>query len=179
MTLGTGPHSSKCFWNTFIIVTMKHTTNSQLFWCDLRYVWSCSISLSLSPDQGSQDEFLANVNSRSRFAVARPSVVCNVRATFSGGSNSRQYFYGITPSPSTESFTFAISSPDEFLLNFWSRGKGLAPHETKTKTWFNRKAVLCSVQLCKAGYSTDACVLIAQRLMLINLYLRELNECSQ
>jgi len=49
--------------------------------------------------------FLANVNlsSRSLFAVARPcvvclSVVCNVCAPglpYSGGSNFRQYFYGI------------------------------------------------------------------------------------
>jgi len=42
------------------------------------------------------------VNSRSRslYAIARPSVVClsvvcNVRAPYSGGSNFRQYFYGI------------------------------------------------------------------------------------
>ena len=28
-------------------------------------------------------------------AVARLSVVCNVRAPYSGGSNFRQYFYGI------------------------------------------------------------------------------------
>jgi len=46
--------------------------------------------------------FLANVSSRSRSlcAIARPSVVClsvvcNVRAPYSGGSNFRQYFYGI------------------------------------------------------------------------------------
>jgi len=46
--------------------------------------------------------FLANVNSRSRslYAIARPSVVClsvvcNVRAPYSGGWNFRQYFYGI------------------------------------------------------------------------------------
>ena len=45
---------------------------------------------------------LANVNSRSRslYAIARPSVVClssvcNVRAPYSGGSDFRQYFYGI------------------------------------------------------------------------------------
>jgi len=49
---------------------------------------------------------LANVNSSSRslYAIARPSVVClsvclsvvcNVRAPYSGGSNFRQYFYGI------------------------------------------------------------------------------------
>jgi len=37
------------------------------------------------------------VNSRLRslYAIARPSVVCNVRAPYSGGSNFRQYFYGI------------------------------------------------------------------------------------
>ena len=62
-------------------------------------------------------QFLANVNSRSRslYAVARPSVlcrlsvVCNVRAPYSGGSNFRQYFYGIRylghPLTSTENFT--------------------------------------------------------------------------
>ena len=65
--------------------------------------------------------FLANVNSRSRslFAVARQSVVCmssvclssvcNARAPYSGGSNFRQYFYGIRylghPLTSTENFT--------------------------------------------------------------------------
>jgi len=39
----------------------------------------------------------------------RLSVVCNVRAPYSGGSNFRQYFYGIThlghPLTSTENFT--------------------------------------------------------------------------
>ena len=60
--------------------------------------------------------FLANVNLRSRslYAIARPSVcrlsvVCNVRAPYSGGSNFRQYFYGIRylshPLTSTENFT--------------------------------------------------------------------------
>ena len=60
--------------------------------------------------------FLANVNSRSRslYAVARPSVcrlsvVGNARAPYSGGSNFRQYFYGIWypshPLTSTENFT--------------------------------------------------------------------------
>jgi len=55
--------------------------------------------------------FLANVNSRSRslYAIARPSVVCNVRAPYSGGSDFRQYFYGIMylghPWTSTENFT--------------------------------------------------------------------------
>jgi len=66
------------------------------------------------------DPFLANVNSRSRslYAIARPSVcrlsvcrlsVCNVRAPYSGGSDFRQYFYGIRylghPWTSTENFT--------------------------------------------------------------------------
>jgi len=43
------------------------------------------------------------ISERSLYAVARPSVclsvclssVCNVRAPYSGGSNFRQYFYGI------------------------------------------------------------------------------------
>jgi len=59
--------------------------------------------------------FLANANSGSRslFAVACPcvclsSVVCNVRAPYSGGSNVPQYFYGIRylghPLTSTENF---------------------------------------------------------------------------
>jgi len=43
------------------------------------------------------------------FAVARPSVVCNIRAPYSGGSNFRQYFYSIRyighPLTSTENFT--------------------------------------------------------------------------
>ena len=53
----------------------------------------------------SQLSFLANVNSRSRllYAIARPSVVClssvsvvcNVRAPYSGCSNFRQFFYGV------------------------------------------------------------------------------------
>jgi len=56
-------------------------------------------------------ELLANVNSRSRslYAIARPSVVCNVRVPYSGGSNFRQYFYGVRylghPLTSTENFT--------------------------------------------------------------------------
>ena len=41
--------------------------------------------------------------------MTRPSVVCNVRAPYSGGSNFRQYFYGIRylghPLTSTENFT--------------------------------------------------------------------------
>jgi len=62
---------------------------------------------------------LANVNVSSRslglYAVARPSVVSrlsvvgNARAPYSGGSNFRQYFYGIRypgyPLTSTENFT--------------------------------------------------------------------------
>jgi len=51
----------------------------------------------------------------SRYAIARPSVVClssvvcNVRAPYSGDSNFRQYFYGSRylghPLTSTENFT--------------------------------------------------------------------------
>ena len=44
-----------------------------------------------------------------RPSVCRLSVVCNVRAPYSGGSNFRQYFYGIRylghPLASTENFT--------------------------------------------------------------------------
>ena len=44
-----------------------------------------------------------------RPSVCRLSVVCNVRAPYSGGSNFRQYFYGIWypshPLTSTENFT--------------------------------------------------------------------------
>ena len=63
--------------------------------------------------------FLAERERDSLFAVARPSVclssvvclsiVCNVRAPYSGGSNFRQYFYGIRyirhRLTSTENFT--------------------------------------------------------------------------
>jgi len=73
-------------------------------------------------------QFLAHVNSRSRslYAIARPSVVCrlsvclsvcNVRAPYSGGSNFRQYFYGIRylghPLTFTENFTEIV--PEEPL----------------------------------------------------------------
>jgi len=44
-----------------------------------------------------------------RDAIARPSVICNVRVPCSGGSNFPQYFYGIRylghPLTSTENFT--------------------------------------------------------------------------
>ena len=52
--------------------------------------------------------FLAN----SLYAIARPSVVCNVRAPYSGGSNFRQYFDGIGylghPLTCTENFTESV-----------------------------------------------------------------------
>ena len=49
-----------------------------------------------APEGLKQSRFLANV----LYAIARPSVcclsvVCNARAPYSGGSNFRQYFYGI------------------------------------------------------------------------------------
>ena len=63
----------------------------------------------------SPDEFLlANVNDvhvhvRYMLLPVRLSVVCNVRAPYSGGSNFRQYFYGIRylghPLTSAENFT--------------------------------------------------------------------------
>jgi len=49
------------------------------------------------------------VSSRSLYAIACPSVVCNVRAPYSDGSNFRHYFYGISytghPLMVTENFT--------------------------------------------------------------------------
>jgi len=53
---------------------------------------------------------LKYARSRSLYAIARPSVVCNVRgAPYSGGSNFRQYLYGIRypghTLTSTENFT--------------------------------------------------------------------------
>jgi len=59
--------------------------------------------------------FLANMNSLSRslYAIARRSVVCNVRAPYSGGSDFWQYFYGVRyvghPLTSSESFTEIVS----------------------------------------------------------------------
>ena len=71
----------------------------------------CRTKWHLGTEYGSRCHLvlLANVNSRSRslYAIARPSVVCrlssvcrlsvvcNTRAPYSGGSNFRQYFYGI------------------------------------------------------------------------------------
>ena len=55
------------------------------------------------------DPFLANVNFRYMLSPVRLSVVCNVRAPYSGGLNFRQYFYGIRylghPLTSTGNFT--------------------------------------------------------------------------
>ena len=56
---------------------------------------------------------LFSERSRSLYAIARLSVVCNVRAPYLGGSNFRQYFYGIRypghPLTSTEKFTEIVS----------------------------------------------------------------------
>jgi len=53
--------------------------------------------------------FSKRERSRSLYAIARLSVVCNVRVPYSGGSDFRQYFYGIRclghPWTSTENFT--------------------------------------------------------------------------
>jgi len=51
------------------------------------------------------------------YAIARPSVVCNVRAPYSGGSNSGQYFYGVRylGHPLTSSKNFTEIVPGELL----------------------------------------------------------------
>jgi len=70
-------------------------------------------------DQSLRPKFLTNVNScsRSQFAVARPSVVCNVREPYSGGLNFRQYFDGIRylGHPLTSSKNFTMIVPGEHV----------------------------------------------------------------
>ena len=72
---------------------------------------SCSVS---RPD--SLLSFLACTK-----ALAHPSVVCNVRAPYSGGSNFLQYFYGIRylghPLTSTENFMEIVRGEP---LHWWS-----------------------------------------------------------
>jgi len=108
------PHVAEDF-----LAQRRELLSSVRYWIRLNWnyytVWYkqvaiCNVSTSAS------DSFLANVNSRSRslYAIARPSVVClsvvcNVRAPYSGGSDFRQYFYGIRylghPWTSAENFT--------------------------------------------------------------------------
>jgi len=63
-----------------------------------------------SPGRPSEVRYRGQTRSRSLYyAIARPSVVCNARAPYSGGSNLLQYFYGIrylgNPLTSAEIFT--------------------------------------------------------------------------
>jgi len=92
----------------FVVALVSSTTNfvfSELFTVCLADAYPADVA------KRSKRCFLANVNSRSRslYAIARPSVVCNVRAPYSGVSNFRQYFYGFRylghPLTSTENFT--------------------------------------------------------------------------
>jgi len=66
------------------------------------------------------------VNSHSLYAIARPSVVCNVRAPYSGGSNFWQYFYSIRylghPLTSTENYTEIIPGDPSTELVKHKRG---------------------------------------------------------
>jgi len=65
----------------------------------------------------SDKSFLANLNSRSRslYAIARPSVVCNVRAPYSDGRNFCQFFFAVWylshPLTSTENGKFYGDRP--------------------------------------------------------------------
>ena len=77
---------------------------------------------------------LVHVRYRSLYAIARPSVclsvVCNVRAPYSGGWNFRQHFYGIWysghPLTSTENFTEIV--PSEEPLRRGSKTRGVAKY---------------------------------------------------
>jgi len=79
--------------------------------------------------------FLANVSKFMfticyRPSVCRLSVVCNVRAPYSGGSNIRQYFYGIRylghPLTYTENFTEVV--PGEPLRRGELNTRGVAKY---------------------------------------------------
>jgi len=102
----------------FCTVRCTHMNRLTVLW--IGFCLTGPISLCLDSFLANVNTF-ANVNSRSRslYAIARPSVVClssvclsyvvcNVRAPYSGGSNFRQYFYGIRylghPLTSTENF---------------------------------------------------------------------------
>jgi len=78
-------------------------------------LWVCSLSSWLKTKSVTVSTFLANVNFRYMLSSVRlssvclSSVVCNVRAPYSGCSNFRPYFYSIRylghPLTSTENFT--------------------------------------------------------------------------
>ena len=95
---------------------------------------SLNVIFEREPVSFSVSNILANVNvnshSRSLYAVARPSVVCNVRAPYSGGSNFRQYFYGIRylghPLTSTENFMEIV--PGEPLRRGELNTRGVAKY---------------------------------------------------
>ena len=82
--------TSRIYGRVFIASRFEHTAQLLTF-CVIYHRCVCGFV-----------PFLANVNSLScsLYAITRPSVVwlsvvCNVRAPYSGGSNFRQYFYGI------------------------------------------------------------------------------------
>ena len=99
------------YWRSFDVGRLNHFVSRDR--CKvLRSACLCNcLSASISQTCPNFTKFLANVNSRSRslYAIARPSVVClssvclsvvclsvcNVRLPYSGGSDFRQYFYGI------------------------------------------------------------------------------------
>ena len=71
--------------------------------------WKLGLEVGLSPGDFVLDGDPFTFAMCYRPSACRLSVVCNVRAPYSGGSNFRQYFYGIWypshPLTSTENFT--------------------------------------------------------------------------
>ena len=64
------------------------------------YMTACDLEMTFKDQYSSHSLSLSEFLANSLYAIARPSdvclsVVCNVRAPYSGGSNFRQYFYGI------------------------------------------------------------------------------------
>jgi len=95
---------------------LRHSTSvSQPPIAEHRIDWhGASSSGRQRPVDKPHDDDDVNSRSRSLYGIARPSVVClssvcNARARYSGGSNFRQYFYGIRylghSLTSTENFT--------------------------------------------------------------------------
>jgi len=73
----------------------------------IKYLW-CICFCFFLPQLKLVHGLLANVYMLSPVRLSSVSVVCNIRAPYSGGSNFRQYFYGVMylghPLTSTENF---------------------------------------------------------------------------
>ena len=82
ITLGIGPYSSSLF---FVVVALWNRADHYIF-----ALWFLSFFFYLFSERTHVHFAIC-----CRPSVCRLSVVCNIRAPYSGGSNFRQYFYGI------------------------------------------------------------------------------------